>query len=135
MDDLSSRVRCRMKEMGMLGPDGEPNVSALQKAAGVKSYATVHGIANGDITAPTVGTVARIAAALRVSVGWLLGEDTFDVRAYDIGRREVADEVTAAIERALAVDPSERRQSLQAALDEDALLDEVASEKRDGNGG
>lgn len=107
MDELAGRIQARMREMGMVNPQGEPNVKELEARTKL-GYATLQGLVRGDKNNPTLSTIVKIAEGLRVSVDWLLGSDTFDVRAYEQGREAVAKAVTTAVEKTLAEPSTER---------------------------
>lgn len=101
MEEMAGRIQARMREMGMVNPQGDPNVKELEARTKL-GYATVQGLVRGDKNNPTLSTIVKLAKGLRVSVDWLLGSDAFDVRAYEQGREAVAKAVTKAVEKTLA---------------------------------
>lgn len=107
MTDLSERIEERMQELGMTGPDGSPNVSALEGRVGDVAYSTLSNLVRGRTNNPEADTVRKVARALGTTTDWLLGGDDFDRRAYQQGKEAVASEVEEAIQRAMKREPAD----------------------------
>lgn len=103
---IADRVKQRMRELGWVKANGQPNVAQFQERSGL-GYATAHGLVTGSTPAPSLATLEKAAKKLRTTVQWLTGhEEGFDLRAYELGREDVAKAVRDAIDGVLATPPA-----------------------------
>jgi transcriptional regulator with XRE-family HTH domain len=86
---LSDRVRERREELGLTQAE-------LSAASGV-GQSSIARIESGDTPDPRGHTLAKIAAALRVSSAWLQGEEGADPPPRDGGTQRVPDVVVSDI--------------------------------------
>lgn len=75
MSDISKRVREKMREYGWTH-GGRENVSELERRTEL-SYGALNELVRGKTDSPDLETIRQVAAALKVSLDWLvLGDDT-----------------------------------------------------------
>lgn len=100
MTTVAERIERRMRELGMVNREGQPNVKALAEKTD-SAYSTLNDLVRGRTKEPSADTLRQVADALDTTVDWLLGGEGFDLRAYQKGREDVADAVERAVREAM----------------------------------